>query len=143
MATRSRIAIELEDGSVESIYCHWDGYPEGTGRVLLDHYTLPEKVQDLINLGSISSLAPILESTGKHSFDNPEPGVVVAYGRDRGEKGVDKIKHESVSDFFNGDIEEYGYLFTQEGEWLCKSAYAGYKTPVVIDYILSGEIKLS
>ena len=69
MATRSRIAIELPDGSVESIYCHWDGYPEGNGRTLLDHYTLPEKVQDLINLGSISSLAPTLEPEGKHSFD--------------------------------------------------------------------------
>lgn len=139
MATRSRIAIELADGSVESIYCHWDGYPDHNGRVLTDHYTLPEKVQDLIDLGDISYLAPILEPTGTHSFNDPEDGVVVAYGRDRGEKGVGKKSHSSVSDFFNGDIEEYGYLFTQEGQWLCKSSYA--KEPVVVDYILSGEVK--
>ena len=30
MATRSRIAIELSDGTVKSVYCHWDGYPDGT-----------------------------------------------------------------------------------------------------------------
>jgi len=139
MATRSRIAIELADGSVESIYCHWDGYPEHNGRLLTDHYTLPEKVQGLIDLGDISYLAPILEPTDAHSFNKPEDGVVVAYGRDRGETGVGKKIHGSVPDFFNGDIEEYGYLFTQEGEWLCKHSHA--KEPVVVDYVLSGEVK--
>jgi hypothetical protein len=28
MATRSRIAIENQDGTVTSIYCHFDGYIE-------------------------------------------------------------------------------------------------------------------
>ena len=39
MATRSRIAIEKENGTVESIYCHWDGYPENNGRILVENYT--------------------------------------------------------------------------------------------------------
>lgn len=140
MATRSRIAMEMEDGTVKSIYCHWDGYPEHNGRILMEFYSNPDKVKDLIELGRLSVLAPILESDGPHSFNSPQDGVVVAYHRDRGEDLVIE-EHSSVSDFFNGDIEEYGYLFTQEGQWLCKSAYAEYKTPVVIDYILSGEIK--
>ena len=28
MATRSRIGIELKDGSILSAYHHWDGYPQ-------------------------------------------------------------------------------------------------------------------
>ena len=28
MATRSRIGIELKDGSIVSSYHHWDGYPD-------------------------------------------------------------------------------------------------------------------
>lgn len=127
MATRSRIAIEKENGTVESIYCHWDGYPENNGRILVENYTDHEKVQALINLGDISSLAPNIDAapdTG-HTFNGPVDGVVVAYGRDRGETGIDKKTHSSVPDFFNGDIEEYGYLFTQEGQWLVKSRYNG------------------
>jgi hypothetical protein len=141
MATRSRIAIEKEDGKVESIYCHFDGYPKGNGKLLLDFYSDRVKARDLINLGNISYLAPNLEPQGKHSFNDPEPGTVLAYGRDRGETTVKKY-HSSVSDFFNGDIEEWGYLLTQEGEWLCKKAYGDSQDPVAITYILSGEVEL-
>ena len=31
MATRSRIGIELKDGSILSAYHHWDGYPTVVG----------------------------------------------------------------------------------------------------------------
>jgi hypothetical protein len=31
MATRSRIAIENQDGTVQSIYCHFDGYVRWCG----------------------------------------------------------------------------------------------------------------
>ena len=34
MATRSRIGIELTDGSILSAYHHWDGYPQWLGRIL-------------------------------------------------------------------------------------------------------------
>ena len=56
MATRSRIAIEDQTGKVRSIYCHWDGYPSNNGRILLKHFRTQEKVESLIELGSISSL---------------------------------------------------------------------------------------
>ena len=48
MATRSKIAIEDQDGTVRSIYCHWDGYPSHHGPILLEHYTTQEKVESLI-----------------------------------------------------------------------------------------------
>lgn len=117
MATRSRIGIELEDGTIKSIYCHWDGYISHNGTILNEDYQDPEKVLALIALGDISSLAPNIEPTGKHDFNKPEEGVTVAYHRDRGEKLNIRI-NGSKQDFFVSDIEEYSYLFTKEGKWI-------------------------
>lgn len=122
MATRSRIAIEkkLVDGTpiVESIYCHWDGYPSYAGEILLENYKDREKVEKLIALGDISSLAEEVEPNGPHLFDNPQGGVVVAYHRDRGEKFHNPRVNHSRKEFVMSDVEEYGYLFTLEGEWI-------------------------
>jgi hypothetical protein len=56
MATRSRIAIENQDGTVTSIYCHFDGYIDGVGKILQENYNTREKMEQLIDLGDISSL---------------------------------------------------------------------------------------
>ena len=120
MATRSRIAIELEGGSVESIYCHWDGYPSNNGVLLLENYTDRKKVEGLIALGDISSLDEEVEPTdgSQHSHASPEKGVTVAYHRDRGEEKRGPEYHRDLDHFVRSDVEEYGYLFTKEGEWL-------------------------
>lgn len=119
MATRSRIAIEDQDGTVRSIYCHWDGYPDHHGPILLEHYQTQEKVESLIALGSISSLNKNVEIPEgvTHNFDNPADGIVVAYHRDRGEELSVKA-HGNVKAFAESDIEQYGYVFTAAGEWL-------------------------
>ena len=67
MATRSTIALEYADGTVDQIYCHWDGYLENNGKILVEHYMDPFKVQQLMALGDISSLGPNIGE--KHSFD--------------------------------------------------------------------------
>jgi hypothetical protein len=54
MATRSRIGIELKNGSVLSVYHHWDGYPEWLGRILKTHYNDRQKVAELIDGGDMS-----------------------------------------------------------------------------------------
>ena len=120
MATRSRIAIEREGGSVESIYCHWDGYPSNNGVLLLENYTDRKKVEELIALGDISSLGEEVEPMDEwpHPYDSPEKGVTVAYHRDRGEEKNDPKHHRDLDHFVRSDVEEYGYLFTKEGEWL-------------------------
>ena len=118
MATRSRIAIEYPNGSVQSIYCHNDGYLDHNGRILNNFYTDREKVRALIKLGDISSLSKEIFPTGPHSFSNPQGDVVVAYHRDRGELGTDAADHARVDEFFHGDIEEYGYLLTKEDKWV-------------------------
>ena len=58
MATRSTIAVEHADGTVSQVYCHWDGYLTHNGQILLDHYDTQEKAEQLVSLGSISSLRP-------------------------------------------------------------------------------------
>ena len=120
MATRSRIGMEQPNGEVRSIYCHWDGYPEGVGATLQEHYVDPEKVEALIALGNISVLQPLVEPDVpgvEHSFANPAPCVTIAYHRDRGEEFRAPRIDASVESFSRSDIEQYGYVFTQSGEW--------------------------
>jgi hypothetical protein len=132
MATRSRIAIEKKgvDGTpiVESIYCHWDGYPSNNGKLLLENYQDREKVEKLIALGDISSLAEEVEPSGPRSFESPQGGVVVAYHRDRGEDLRRPRANHSREGFVRSDVEEYGYLFTLEGEWLLVDGHKGAST---------------
>jgi hypothetical protein len=56
MGTRSTIALEFADGTVQQVYCHWDGYLEHNGKILQEHYSDPFKLRDLIDLGDMSSL---------------------------------------------------------------------------------------
>lgn len=126
MATRSRIGIELPNGVVLSIYSHWDGYPEHNGTLLSEHYNTREKVTELISLGDISSLRARVKPNDneEHSFENSVEDVTVVYHRDRGEEyslpRVDLNKDE----FKESDVEEWGYLFTKENEWIVVEGYA-------------------
>jgi len=124
MATRSRIAVELEKGKVISVYCHNDGYVSYVGKQLMNSFpngTHPSEVKSYIKEGDRSTIG-------------------LSYKEWRGEKCPPK-KHKSVPDFFNGDIEEYGYLYTAEGEWLVKKEANG-GDPVPLAYVLSGTINL-
>ena len=137
MATRSNIGILNEDGTVTSIYCHWDGYPECVGKTLVNHYQDEDKIRHLISLGSISVLgeevAPPVPITGdieskrvrgilerfepplEHTFDSPLPGITIAYHRDRGEE-FQIITHDSLIEYFRFGWVDYLYLF-KDGEW--------------------------
>jgi hypothetical protein len=122
MATRSHIGVQNSDGSVDAIYAHWDGYPSYNGKILRDHYSPDAEADDprakiyaLIALGDISSLAP--EIGEKHDFNKPPDGVVNAYGRDRGETGVEARHFENVDDFLKYADEEYTYLLDENDEW--------------------------
>ena len=56
MGTRSTIALEFADGTVEQIYCHWDGYLDGVGAELQSDYTDPFALRDLIDAGDTSTI---------------------------------------------------------------------------------------
>lgn len=112
MATRSTISAVYPDGTVRSIYCHWDGYPENNGRLLQDHYQNWNKIQKLFDLGDLSGLAP--EIGQKHDGDNR---FCTFYGRDRGEDGVEAEEFQNQDQFFSQvRTEEYNYFY-RDGAW--------------------------
>ncbi|WP_155817557.1 hypothetical protein [Anaerotruncus colihominis] len=39
-----------------TIFCHLNGYPDDNGKVLADHYNIPEQVDRLLALGDLHSL---------------------------------------------------------------------------------------
>lgn len=129
MATRSFIGKKEEDGSVKYIYCHSDGYLSHNGFILSTHYTDPQKVDKLIELGDISFLHKHVEPQSelapcrynwritepvRHSFDTPHEDVTVAYRRDRGDENTGPHKAGNVDDF--SKLDEIRYLF-DDGVW--------------------------
>ena len=139
MGTRSTIALEFADGTVEQIYCHWDGYLEHNGKILQEHYSDPFKLRDLIDLGDISSLGRIIGT--KHPFspfmsDTEEfkalpqeeqdliketmrksheaaqaAGMTTFYGRDREESNINKKQFVDFQDYLaHHQYEEYEYI---------------------------------
>lgn len=120
MSTRSRIGYTMKNNKIRSIYCHYDGYPEGVGKTLLQYYNSWSKIKPLIDLGDISSLG--LTIGKKHDFDNEKlrNKMTTFYGRDRGEKGT-KARVDSSSESYvniNKDWDiEYFYLYEND-EWL-------------------------
>ena len=134
MATRGRIGIEMPDHSVVSVYCHWDNYPSGTGKTLVQHYLNREDVQELIDGGSMSQLRTrgewnsnalkdengewISDAAGYLMYENdrdPQP----LYHTERGEEL--SIEHTSFDEFVSGNLggEEYAYLYNLDDNWKC------------------------
>jgi hypothetical protein len=118
MGTRSTIAIQNANGTVTGIYCHWDGYLSHNGRILQENYTTEAEVRELLALGDLSSLgANIGEQT---DFSAPADGQCVAYGRDRGETGIEAKTFESYAELIEQMGQEYDYLFAN-GVWTVHS----------------------
>lgn len=118
MATRSRIGLMLEDGTIKHSYCHFDGYVSGVGYKLVKHYPDIEKVEELLSFGDMSYLSSKINPEGEHSFDKPEDDVTVFYGRDRGETDVDSVvtSMDELHSIKYSSCIDYLYLFS-DGEW--------------------------
>ena len=125
MSTRSRIGILKKDGSITSIYCHLDGYPEWVGEKLYKKYNSLDRIERLISLGNISHLEDNLEPDPEqeHSFghDTEQKNVVVAYHRDRNEnweyvkpKNFNNIKE--FEKYCKKSDQEFAYLYDEENE---------------------------
>jgi len=126
VSTRSSIAYLNKDGSVDSVYCHFDGYPEGVGSCLVNCHNNDEDAKHIIELGDMSHIEEKLDPDGPHSFDNPQHGVTVFYGRDRGEKNVDSRHWECFDDWFEmaPDIYDADFCYWWDGDmWHCQSPW--------------------
>lgn len=115
MGTRSRVAV-MHGDVCKSVYCHYDGYLDYTGRILLEHYD-STKANQLISLGDNSGVKETLEEMN--------------FYRDRGETDIEwQVAHtfEEFLDQVEGCGGEYYYVM-RDGVW-----YAGavYDTPGLI-----------
>jgi len=118
MSTRCAIIMKDGDG-YRGIYSHWDGYIEepGAGSILHEHYRDEAKVKALIDLGDISQLGAEVVPTGPHSYESPQEGVTVAYGRDGGETDVDPTTGKTVQEV-EDRIGHNGYVYVwEDGTW--------------------------
>ena len=104
MSTRSHIGIKDSRG-ITGVYCHFDGYPEGVGKTLLENYDTEEKVNALIAEGDMSSLGATLEEC-KFYKEGPdtEPYTI---------PDCEDVKEKYYQ---SGKWMDYSYLF-ENGEW--------------------------
>ena len=110
MATRSNIGIMRENGEIETIYSHWDGYLEHNGCMLFNYYNTAEKVEELISKGYISALGKTISES--EIFDRKT-----------------NSKYESLKGLINNFKDNYGieyiYIFFEsEKKWyFCNNHY--------------------
>jgi len=125
MGTRSAIGYKTGEGKIRAKYSHYDGYVAGVGKTLVEHYQAARKIAQMVELGDQSFLAEEIFPKGEHSFNKPEEGVTVFYGRDRGEEGVEAQDFDTVQEFveyYTGAGCEFFYLHTAAG-WIVHDRY--------------------
>lgn len=115
MATRSYIGTRNTDGTVDYIYCHYDGYPDYNGQILAEYYSNMNRVSELMKLGDLSVLGKFIGE--KQNFDDRVKDCCLAYGRDRGESNVG-VKNGDFKELVNDKMIDYVYVF--DGDyWEC------------------------
>jgi len=109
MGTRSRVAV-MHGTTCKSVYCHYDGYLDYTGRILLAHYD-STAANELIALGDNSG---VKETVAEMNFYS-----------DRGEEDVSwQVAHsfEEFLDQVEGCGGEYYYIM-RDGVWYAGCVY--------------------
>ena len=106
MSSRSEIAIQRMDGSIESVYCHSDGYLSYMGVLLNGYYNSLRKARSIINQNDCSMLSTTIE---KSRFYNS--------WRNENTKAKEFMNEYAFMDYFSSNVfAEYIYLF-KDGQW--------------------------
>ena len=130
MATRGRIAIQLKNGSILSIYSHWNNSPEHNGRILRTHYNTREKVANLIDGGDVSFLWTDKDWNGNEWSDCKYQALTYAM---RGEDCPPRLDADLCEYLLPDGAEEYHYIF-RNGEWMCYNMHEfDNKLPEVVE----------
>ena len=106
MSTHSRVGYTHANGTISSIYIHFDGYYEEVGRTLLEHYNSLERAEEIVALGDASTLDVTLEKS-------------VFYSRDHGETGVEAELSKNLDEFYQDcrdSAASFAYLWL-DGGW--------------------------
>jgi hypothetical protein len=110
MGTRSRVGV-MHGDKVKSVYCHYDGYLECTGQILLKYYDSP-RANELVALGDNSGVKERLED--------------INFYRARGEVDIEyQVAHtfEEFLEQVDGCGGEYYYIM-RDGVWYAGCMYA-------------------
>lgn len=112
MSTRSAICLKLNDTRCLATYCHFEGYVDHQGPLLLAHYNTKERLMALLELGSLAFLAP--EIGEKHQYRNADrnhPDWCCFFNRDRGDKDDAWPATLGIADIFKDHWFDFAYLF--------------------------------
>lgn len=70
MSTRSLINIINKDGSLDSVYCNYDGFLEGNGLILQNYYQNINKIRQLLSKGGFTSLSDEVSEINYYNQDD-------------------------------------------------------------------------
>lgn len=107
MATRSYIFTETQNDNFVGSYCHWDGYPEHVGSILLENYTSQEQVDRLCNLGGFSVLKETAVETSETQYADETLAEV--------NTGKDALAY--------GEMVDYIYVYEDNNWWFYETSY--------------------
>ena len=112
MATRSTIALEFADGTVQQVYCHFDGYLEGVGAQLRSSYMDPFALRELINGGDMSTIGEPYTERGED--------LCVRYYANFGEYVANGQQEEYnyILRCINGVVTWFVLCHATDGEWV-------------------------
>lgn len=109
MGTRSIIAKSQMSGSFIAIYCHWDGYPDCNGRILVNHWTNQKDIDELFSLGHLSALGHNIRTCS--AFGNKE--------KENRAEVLGNIPIASIIEKFSIGGIEYLYVWNYDNTWTC------------------------
>ncbi len=118
MATRSTIWIQEEDGTFKGIFCNWDGYVSYNGKILDEHYTDTNKIEELISGGSLSVLDKNLNPKEGiiHNKTSRQEGVCLYLHRDFEERKRVIYTAASIDEIRESFYQDYNYIF-KKNKW--------------------------
>ena len=125
MGTRSAIGYQLPSGSINAVYCHWDGYPKHQVPILMEHYNSLEKVKALIKPGSMSSLrtdhtwtpSEVRDPQPLYHWERGNDGPWAVSNSDYGDLPHEMPSLESAKQYWNDNDCEYMYVFIPDLGW--------------------------
>lgn len=123
MGTRSFIGKRETNGMIRAIYCHADGFIQGVGASLVEHYATAKRVDALLTLGDLSELGADIGTRQDWAAPRARRSdgtalSCVAYSRDRGDAFMLR-RYTTVEAFLDAAHSvdaDYVYLF-DAGEW--------------------------
>jgi hypothetical protein len=116
MGTHASIGKLNADGTVTAIYLHYDGYRSHCGKILEENYNTDEKVDELLALGSLSSIGSEIGEKHERDYKNPKfENWCDAHHRDWG-RDIKIMNYSSRSSWIHNGDEEYMYIW-ENGEW--------------------------